>query len=158
MIAGDRVVVTTLVAVAPDVAFAVFTEELDLWWRQGPRYRTQGARSMLRLEAGVGGRLLEYGGAEALELGRVLVWEPSERLVLAWRRELDDDATEVEVGFVAEGAGTRVTIEHRGWTRVPAGHRSRHGLKGPAFAANLGLWWGDLLVTLVHRARTRERA
>ncbi len=33
----DRVVVTTLVAVDPATAFAVFTEEVDAWWRHGPR-------------------------------------------------------------------------------------------------------------------------
>lgn len=151
---NDRVEVTTLVAVEPEIAFTVFTEELDLWWRHGPRHRTQGDRSMLRLEAGVGGRLLEYGGVEPVVLGEVLVWEPPQRLVLQWRRGHDEDqATEVEVRFIAEGAATRVTIEHRGWERVPVGHRARHGLVGHAFAAVVGQWWGDLLVSLRARAR-----
>ena len=151
---SDRVEVTTIVAVDPATAFEVFTEELDLWWRHGPRHRTQGARSMLRMEAGVGGRLLEYGGIEPVVLGEVLVWDPPRRLLLKWRRGHDDaPATEVEVRFVAEGAATRVTIEHRGWDRVPAGHRARQGLVGHAFEAALGLWWGDLLVSLRARAK-----
>lgn len=140
-IEGNHVQVTTIVAAEPEFTFTVFTEELDLWWRHGPRHRTQGDRSMLRLESGVGGRLLKYGGVEAVVLGEVLVWDPRRRLMLAWRRGLDEgEATEVEVRFVAEGAGsTRVTIEHRGWDRVPEGHRARHGLVGHAFAAVVGL-------------------
>ncbi len=91
---SDEVEVTTLVAADAELAFAVFTEEIDLWWRHGPRHRTQGERS-----------------------------------------------------------GTRVTIVHRGWDRVPAGHRARNGLVGPAFAALVGLWWGDLLTTLQARVQ-----
>ena len=157
MIDSDRVEVTTLVAAEPALAFVVFTEELDLWWRHGPRHRTHGERSMMRLEAGVGGRLLEYGGIEEQVLGHVLVWDPPGRLVLAWRRGLEPgETTEVEVRFVAEGAGTRVTIEHRGWDRVAAGHRARGELTGGAFAALVGLWWGDLLVSLRGRMSARS--
>jgi uncharacterized protein YndB with AHSA1/START domain len=151
---SDRVEVTTLVAAGLELTFTVFTEELDLWWRHGPRHRTQGDRSMLRLEAGVGGRLLEYGGVEAVVLGEVLVWDPPRRLVLQWRRGFEEgEGTEVEVRFAAENAGTRVTIEHRGWDRVPEGHRARQGLVGHAFEAAIGLWWGDLLVSLRARAK-----
>jgi len=32
---GDQVRVTVLVAVDPEVAFKVFTEEIDQWWRRG---------------------------------------------------------------------------------------------------------------------------
>ncbi len=152
----DAVRVTTLVAVAPPRAFALFTEELDLWWRHGPRHRTLGTGGMMQLEPGEGGRLLEHGGVAPLELGRVVVWEPPVRLVLRWRGLLqasEDVMTEVEVGFVAEAEGTRVTIEHRGWDLVPAEQRSRSGLTGYAFEAMLGLWWADLLVALRAAAR-----
>ena len=65
--------------------------------------------------------------------------------------------TEVEVRFAAEGAGTRVTIEHRGWDQVPAEQRTRRGLIGPAFAAMVGLWWADLLVPLRTSATSAVR-
>ena len=54
------------------------------------------------------------------EWGRVLVWEPPSRLVLAWQISGDwaydaDLLTEVEVSFVSEGPDqTRVALEHRG--------------------------------------------
>jgi hypothetical protein len=49
----------------------------------------------------------------------------------------------VEITFEPDGAGTRVTIEHRGWTAVQT---------GDAAAAVIGLWWGDLLAGYTFRA------
>jgi uncharacterized protein YndB with AHSA1/START domain len=49
MIAGDTVTVTVTVDVPPPRAFAVFTEEIDLWWRRGPAYRVAG-RPALRAD------------------------------------------------------------------------------------------------------------
>lgn len=41
--------VVTTVAADPALAFRIFTEETDLWWRRGPRWRfTRSPRSMLR--------------------------------------------------------------------------------------------------------------
>ncbi|HMG41962.1 MAG TPA: hypothetical protein VK611_11565 [Acidimicrobiales bacterium] len=109
-LAAVRVSIT--VKVDPDTAFAVFTEEIDQWYRQG-----LGSPTTLRFEPGVGGRLLEVGpdnGPEE-ERARVTVWEPGQRLVFVdWRD------TEVDIRFeaAAEGA-TRVVLEHRGLDRVP---------------------------------------
>ena len=36
---GDQATVTVTLAVAPEEAFAIFTQEIDLWWRRGPRLR-----------------------------------------------------------------------------------------------------------------------
>ena len=59
MSATDRVRVTTVVAVEPAEAFELFTADVDLWWRRGPRFRADGGRpSVLRFEPGVGGRLV----------------------------------------------------------------------------------------------------
>ena len=58
--ASGSVTVTTVVEVAPETAFTVFTEEVDAWWKHGPRFRPGGDRpSSMRFESGVGGRLLE---------------------------------------------------------------------------------------------------
>jgi hypothetical protein len=48
-----------------------------------------------------------------------------------------------------------VTIEHRGWDRVPAKHPGRGGLMGVAFTGLLGNWWADLLTALRADARSR---
>jgi hypothetical protein len=119
--------VTVTVGVDPATAFTVFTEEIDRWYRRGlASMAGHRPATTLRFEAGVGGRLLEVGdegapAAEAVERGRVTVWEPGERLVF-----VDGRGTEVDVTFSAvapedeDGERTRVVLEHRGLDRVPA--------------------------------------
>ena len=52
----------------------------------------------------------------------VTAWEPPGRLVLAWNvLQAESVATEVEVRFVADGDGTRVELEHRGWEALAEG-------------------------------------
>ena len=58
--ADDRARVSMLVRVPPDVAFRVFTEDVELWWRRGLKYRVAGKhRSIVHIEGGVGGGLFE---------------------------------------------------------------------------------------------------
>jgi uncharacterized protein YndB with AHSA1/START domain len=150
---GDKATVTVLVAVEPAVAFEVFTQEIDLWWRRGPRYRLAG-EGALRFEPGVGGRLLETietrSGTRVFEKGRITVWDPPSRLVFDWRgvNFAPGEKTEVEVRFEPSASGTRVTVEHRGWGALRADHPARHGNVGPAFSRMIGLWWGDLATAL----------
>jgi uncharacterized protein YndB with AHSA1/START domain len=152
---GDRAQVSVTVAVEPAEAFKIFTEEIDLWWRRGPRYRLAGRRpGSLCFEPGVNGRLFESfetpSGNVVHEAGRVLVWDPPSRLVFTWRNVnfLAGESTEVDVCFDAVGAGTCVTVQHRGWSAIPPGHPARHGLEGAAFSRMMGLWWSDLMTAL----------
>lgn len=157
--AGDRAIVTVTVAVDPAVAFEVFTEQIDQWWRRGPRYRVGGrSPGVLAFEPRVGGRLYERfddaqaspTGARVVEVGRVTAWEPPARLAFEWRgvNFKPGESTEVEVRFEACASGTRVTVEHHGWSTLPPGHPARHGLEGAEFSRTVGLWWGDLLTSL----------
>jgi uncharacterized protein YndB with AHSA1/START domain len=123
-----------VVAATPERAFQVFTDGMDRWW---PRQHHIGSSPLKRevLEPGVGGRW--YGLSEdgtACDVGKVLVWEPPRRLVLAWQIDANwkfDPAfvTEVEVTFTAEGAkSTRVVLEHRNLHRygvAGAGYREQ---------------------------------
>ena len=103
----------------PQHVFATFTQHIDAWW---PRKNHIGRDEKFQatLEPHVGGRWYERGesGAEC-DWGRVLVWEPPQRLVLSWsinaRWQFDPAfLTEVEVLFVAEAPErTRVELEHR---------------------------------------------
>ena len=72
------------VGVDPQTAFAVFTDEMDLWWVRGPISFYDSARAVGRTcERGVGGRLLELyseDASDALELGRITAWKPGELL------------------------------------------------------------------------------
>jgi uncharacterized protein YndB with AHSA1/START domain len=157
--AAECIRATTLVAADPATAFSLFTEEVDSWWRRGPRFRHGGDRpSAIRFEGGEGGRLLEvYTDAEggAFEIGRILAWKPADRLVFEFRAKSFEPGlvTEVEVRFEREGSATRVTLEHRGWDRVPLDHAVRHGTgASQAFVGMMGLFWGDLLASLRTRA------
>jgi uncharacterized protein YndB with AHSA1/START domain len=158
----DCVRATTIVPADPAEAFALFTTEVDLWWRRGPRFRQgRGRPSVMRFEGGEGGRLVEVYTDEAggaFEVGRVLTWKPADRLVFEWRGYNFEPelVTEVEVRFERAERGTRVTLEHRGWDRVPLEHASRHGYGASnAWSAMIGLWWGDLLTSLRAHARSR---
>ncbi len=149
-----QITVTTRVRTDPSTAFALFTEEVDQWWRRGPRFRwAPGTR--LHFEPGEGGSLyeLDADGQERRELGRVLAWEPGERLLLrGWVHPLEGvPETEVEIRFRAvDGpeATTEVTVHHRGWDAVPDQHPARDGLKGQDFVQMIGVWWADLLLGL----------
>ena len=149
------VTVTTVVAVDPATAFEVFTEEIDAWWKTGPRYRVDAQRrSTMRFSGDALLEVYDDSGDDAFRHGRVLVWKPADRLVfeMSGRDFRPGEATEVEVRFEPVAQGTRVTVEHRGWDRLPADSPVWHGLSGPAFTNMMGVWWGDLLVALRRRA------
>jgi hypothetical protein len=121
--------VTIYVDVDPDVAFEVFTEEIDVWYKRDRNSFYDYDRCVgIRFEPFVGGRLIEvYDAAtgEGRTMARVDVWEPGKRLVLVDGRE-----TEADVTFEANDGGTRVTLEHRGLERLApraAEHHARFG-------------------------------
>jgi len=151
--------VITFVEVSPLDAFEVFTEEVDLWWRRGPRFRRGGPDSELCFEQDAAGRrLIERGKEDVFEIGRVQVWEPGKRLLLEYRLPnfAPDERTEVEVRFEEQGKGTRVVLEHRGWEALRPEHPARHGLSGEAFSSMIGLHWGDLITA--YRQFTRAQS
>ena len=152
--------VTTFVDVSPGDAFEVFTTEVDLWWRRGPRFRGGGPGSEMRFEQDAAGtRLVERSGADEFEIGRVHVWEPGARLVFDWRGRnfAPEERTTVEVRFEPFATGTRVTLEHRGWDAIRSDHPARHGMTGDAFSGMIGLYWGDLLTPYRQHAHPRAR-
>jgi uncharacterized protein YndB with AHSA1/START domain len=155
MIPGDAATVSVFVAVPPDSAFQVFTEEIDQWWRTGPRFRIGGKRAgRIYFEPGPSGRLFETfdvaSGTRTFEVGKVTVWEPPARLALEWRgvNFKPGEKTFVEVTFEPMRDGTTVTVRHSGWSALPPKHPARHGLEGPAFTRTIGLFWGDLMTSL----------
>lgn len=154
-IAGDQARVSVLVRAAPELAFRVFTEEIDSWWRRGLKFRMAGKRrGVIHLEAKLGGRLFESfessSGTRVMETGRVEVWEPPSRLEFSWRASnfAKSEATRVEVVFAPSPSGTLVTVTHRGWAAIRPDHPARHGQEVAAFVRGMGLWWGDLLTSM----------
>ena len=107
------------VACSAGHAFRAWTAGIATWWP--PDHTVTDAPAAVVLQAGVGGRIYEQtaDGTEH-EWGEVTVWQPPARLAYLWYLGRDRaGATEVEIRFVARGAGaTRVEIEHRGWERL----------------------------------------
>jgi uncharacterized protein YndB with AHSA1/START domain len=102
-------------------AFALFTEGIDTWWPLATHSIFEERAQSVVLEGNVGGRLYERSvdGEEGL-WGTVLVWEPPRRIVYSWHPGRGEEtAQEVEILFTAEGDGTHVEVEHRGWERAP---------------------------------------
>jgi uncharacterized glyoxalase superfamily protein PhnB len=134
------------VAADPQTAFTVFTDELDLWWVRGPINAYDSGRMVeMRLEPGVGGRILElYDTAtgHALELARVTVWEPGSRLT--WKSSLDD--VTIDVRFEPTETGTLVRLE----ATVSEGGEDRGG---SSFVRVTPAWFGGWM----HRRETAPR-
>ena len=107
------------VACPADHAFDVWTSRISMWWP--PDHTMSGDPETVVIEGHVGGRIFERArdGAEH-EWGVVTAWDPPRALAFTWHLgRVADDATEVAVNFVsADGAHTRVTIEHSGWERL----------------------------------------
>ncbi len=112
-----------LVNASQERAFQVFTQEIDTWW---PRQHHIGKSPLKKavLEAKPNGRwyATHEDGSES-DTGKVLVWEPPRRIILAWQInaswQFDPTfVTEVEVTFVPDGSNkTWVELEHRNLDR-----------------------------------------
>jgi uncharacterized protein YndB with AHSA1/START domain len=134
-------------------AFDVFTREHGAWWPLATHHIGSAAAETAIIEPHAGGRWFERAadGSEC-DWGRVLVWDPPGRLVLAWEISADwkhDESidTEVEVRFVSLGpARTRVELEHRRLDRYGAAAEQMRGI----FDSENG--WTNILRLFVARA------
>jgi uncharacterized protein YndB with AHSA1/START domain len=140
----SRVYVALRAPVTPEVAFAAFVEEIGQWWRPNVLFQTTPRPGVLSFEPGPEGRLIETrDGGKVFEIGRVRAWEPPHRLVFSWRQANFplDLHTEVEVCFEAAGEETRVSVEHRGFDRVPAESAARHRFPDEVLLMRLADFW-----------------
>lgn len=146
------VIVSIRVGAPPLRAFQAFTEEIGNWWRPNGLFSlTRQGDGRLRFEPGQGGRLVaELPDGSEFEVGRVNIWMPGERLALSWRQAsfAPDQSTELDVTFEPVGDETRVTVEHRGWSRIPQEHAARHGMELILFQHRQVEHWRTLLASL----------
>jgi hypothetical protein len=135
-------------------AFSVFTAGMARWWR--PEHHIAKTPFVdIVVEPRPGGRWFERDrdGAEC-EWGKVLLWEPPARVILAWQLnaawQYDPDfVTELEIRFIAEGPNeTRVELEHR--------DLERYGDKAAEIRASLDSpdgWNGALAAYITEAAK-----
>lgn len=119
-------------------AFTVFAERFGAWWPASHHLGDADLADVI-VEPSAGGRWYERDtdGVER-EWGRVLAYEPPDRLLLAWHLQGDwtydpDPArsSEIEVRFTADGEHTRVELEHRHIERHDRAEEVRSGVAGP---------------------------
>jgi uncharacterized protein YndB with AHSA1/START domain len=107
------------VACSAEHAFSMWTSRLGRWWPSDHTVSGQVGLDIV-FQSGAGGRIYERtpDGVEH-DWGEVTFWRPPTRLAYLWHLGADRaQATEVEIHFLAQGAVTRVEIEHRGWERL----------------------------------------
>ncbi|MCX7357482.1 MAG: SRPBCC domain-containing protein [Alphaproteobacteria bacterium] len=148
----SAVIVSLRVKATPQEAFDVFTQEIAAWWKPNGLFQiTPRGDGVLRFEPGEDGKLLtDLPSGKSFEIGRITAWAPGERLAFTWRQGTfaTDQTTYVEVRFEALGDETRVTVEHRGWDRIPQEHLARHGFPLGVFQIRQAEHWRALLGAL----------
>ncbi|MGC4788714.1 SRPBCC family protein [Micromonospora sp. DT178] len=138
-------------------AFEVFTGALAQWWVV--EYTWSGPEQLadLGMEPHSGGMLYEIGPhGFRCDWGRVLTWDPPERLVFTWQIGADRapvpdpaKASEVEVLFHPDGPErTRMEVEHR--------HFDRHGEAAEGYRQALTAGWHELLTRYAARVADRS--
>ncbi|MFB9234854.1 SRPBCC family protein [Plantactinospora siamensis] len=134
------------VPVPPAIAFAAFTERFADWWVREYTWSGPAALADIGIEPRPDGMAYEIGPhGFRTDFGRVLVWDPPQRLVLTWQIGPDrvpvpdpGQASEIEVRFVPDGdVRTLVELDHRGF--------DRHGDDAQGYLQALTAGWQELL-------------
>lgn len=124
---------------APEAAFQRFTTDFERWWPR--RTHSIGGPCVKRVvfECRVGGLIFEeHLDGRRFGWGKVLAWEPPERVKFTWHPSRSPaTAQEVEVRFHPEGSGTRLELVSSGWENWG------RGAKGARRGYDVG--WGYVL-------------
>ncbi|OFW72466.1 MAG: hypothetical protein A2Y55_02765 [Actinobacteria bacterium RBG_16_68_12] len=133
---------TVTVDCVVEEAFRVFTSDAISWWPTETHSLYEGKVREIVFEGREGGEVYELSSAgEKGHWATVLAWEPPGRLVLAWNvANAEALPTEVEVRFTAEGDGTRVELEHRGWEALAEEGAEKRGNYDTGWDHVLGLY------------------
>ena len=142
------IVKSVTVKAAPEKTFELFTRQTAKWWKAGQTLGKHPHQDIV-IEPKTGGRWFERDAeGNEVQWGKVLAFEPSHRLLLAWQIDktfkYDPDlVTELEITFtpVASG-GTIVRLEHRNLERFGEGTEKLVGIIDAGWAAHLTTFGG----------------
>lgn len=139
--------VRTAVAVPASAqrAFDAFTADLAGWWMREFTWSGPEALVDIGIEPAPGGKAFEIGPyGFRLDWGRVLDWQPPERVRFTWQIGPDrvpvpdpELGSEIEVTFVPSGPDTVVTVDHR--------YFDRHGQDAEGYRDALTAGWSELV-------------
>lgn len=110
---------TVVVPLPIEKAFRLFTDGVSGWWPVGTHSIAGDAVEAVVVDVAAARVYERAADGKEHDWADIAAWEPPSRLVLNWRVNPNAPATEVEVRFAAEGDGTRVELEHRGWGERP---------------------------------------
>jgi uncharacterized protein YndB with AHSA1/START domain len=141
-------------------AFEVFTARHGAWWPSTYHIGESEFETSV-IEPYEGGRWFERGvdGSEC-DWGRVLVWEPPRRLVLAWQITADWQfdpglVTEIEIRFEPVATTrTRVDLEHRHLERFGARAAEMRAIFDSGGVPGAPQGWAGILREFAAAART----
>ena len=105
------------VSLSVERAFELFTAGIAKWWPLATHSVGKDQSESCFVEGQVGGRIVEVlkDGSQS-EWGRVLVWEPNQRVVFQWYPgRAPDTAQEVTITFTEIPGGSLVELVHVGW-------------------------------------------
>ena len=105
------------VGLPPEAAFKLFTQGIGSWWPLSAYSVGQEHAETCFFEGWTGGRIMEVlkDGSQS-EWGRVLVWEPYQRVSFHWYPGRGaDTAQKVTITFLKIPEGTLVELVHSGW-------------------------------------------
>jgi uncharacterized protein YndB with AHSA1/START domain len=128
-----------LVDFAPAEAFDLFTAGIASWWPVRTHSYGGDAVESVVFEPEVGGRVYEVTEQGEQDWARVQSFDPPNGFLLEWLIG-ESCGTEVEVTFTPEGPGSRVVLEHRGFS-------------APEARANYAGGWDVVLGALVDHTR-----
>lgn len=124
----DALVKVIMVPGDPAAVFELFTARIGEWWPLETHSIGEDDAVDVRVEPGVGGRVVETtrDGAEH-EWALIKAWEPGSRLGMDWYPGLPmAQATHLEITFRQTAEGTELTLVHDGWeARGPDADRMR---------------------------------
>lgn len=117
------------IAAQPERAWRAWVHEMNAWWTK-PYYMDSERVTGLFIEPQLGGRYIEKWGEDGSGylIGQVIEWLPPFRLAYTWsERAWAGIITVVRIEFAPEGGGTRMTLVHEGFERLPDGDAQRYG-------------------------------
>jgi uncharacterized protein YndB with AHSA1/START domain len=137
--ATEEIRKTVLVDYAPAEAFDLFTAGIATWWPVKTHSFAGEAVKQVVFESEVGGRVYEVTEQGEQDWAKVRSFDPPSGFLLEWLIG-ESCGTEVEVTFAPEGPGSKVVLEHRGFTDA-------------AFRDNYAGGWDVVLGTFVEASR-----
>src|SRR4051794_2331440 len=100
-------------------AFRLFTEGMGTWWPLRSHSVFDDNAETCIMDGRVGGRIIERSktGEESV-WGRILAWEPPDRVLFTFHPGRAEGMQQVEVRFIEAGSCTRVELVHTGWEEL----------------------------------------